>query len=449
MDENAKRDARVEELELKNTELEATLLMLEQRSSSMEEVPEVVAEQSVPDKSVKFIRGARSRAVQSEWIDSHPTDRRGSFATRSRGLLEDKEMDVFLDEEHKKRISEEIRQRKREKKLREDDSQEKNLDSEPLIADIFGIDSQDSIISLNKKDGQDVFLPVHHPNHVSHESLPNSTASSKQIPVDSDLAPGSIPHLAHLFDKAEKTGQKEKLRWYYYSEEFEKKAIIIALENNISDQMARTQIYDEMESYLPGKKRENLRKMTQKTKNIYTLFKEIGIDKIGLVTYSVDAIGSLTGAQIQNIINLCTAECQKVISVKYSSRSHDLLAESNESGSKKSPDVRQCEEKGPIPPAPQVSHVPIKISKFPKDWNTILDAVNKCFPFLSWNKSITWCRDAFEYTDPEAKYLACKSVYMHRGIWSDWTCQDKNNFYYLACPWDIYENKKVKIATQG
>jgi hypothetical protein len=96
-----------------------------------------------------------------------------------------------------------------------------------------------------------------------------------------------------------------------------------------------------MKPYLPGKKRENLRKMTQKAKNIYTLFKEIGIDKIGLVTYSVDAIGSLTGAQIQNIINLYTAECQKVIGVKNSSRSRDLLAESNKSGSKKSPDVRK------------------------------------------------------------------------------------------------------------
>ena len=86
MDENAKRDARVEELELKNTELEARLLMLEQGSSvvdgqsqndretiaeisavdesdsvidqqndntkSMEEVPEVIAEQSVPDKVI-------------------------------------------------------------------------------------------------------------------------------------------------------------------------------------------------------------------------------------------------------------------------------------------------------------------------------------------------------------------------------------------------------------
>src|SRR5207244_12667103 len=98
------------------------------------------------------------RAVQSEWFDSHPTDRRGSFATRSRRSLEDREMDAFLDEEHKKRISEEIRQRKREKKLREGDSREKNLDSEPLIADISGIDSQDSVIPLNEKNGQDVYL---------------------------------------------------------------------------------------------------------------------------------------------------------------------------------------------------------------------------------------------------------------------------------------------------
>ena len=40
--------------------------------------------------------------------------------------------------------------------------------------------------------------------------------------------------------------------------------------------------------------------MTQKAKNIYMLFKRIGIDKIGVVTYSADAISRLTDAQ--NII---------------------------------------------------------------------------------------------------------------------------------------------------
>ncbi|CAG8619478.1 610_t:CDS:2 [Gigaspora rosea] len=153
-------------------------------------------------------------------------------------------------------------------------------------------------------------------------SLPNSISSKHipDVPVDADLTPGSVPHLAHLFDKAEKTGRKEKLRWYYYSEEYEKKVVTLRSENNISDQMARTQIYDEMELYLPGKKREYLRKMTQKAKNIYTLFKGIGIDKIGVVTSSADAISRLTDAQILNIINELT-KSQKLIGTNVRSQS--------------------------------------------------------------------------------------------------------------------------------
>src|SRR4051812_7285605 len=42
--------------------------------------------------------------------------------------LEDRKTDTFLDEVHKKKVSNEIRERKREKKLREADSREKNLD---------------------------------------------------------------------------------------------------------------------------------------------------------------------------------------------------------------------------------------------------------------------------------------------------------------------------------
>src|SRR2546430_606270 len=74
-------------------------------------------------------------------------------------------------------------------------------------------------------------------------SLPNSISSKHipDVPVDANLTSGSIPHLAHLFDKAEKTGRKEKL---HYSEEYE---------NNISDQMARTQIYDRSEERRVGK----------------------------------------------------------------------------------------------------------------------------------------------------------------------------------------------------
>src|SRR5262249_6658499 len=62
----------------------------------------------------------------------------------------------------------------------------------------------------------------------------------------------------------------------------------------------------------------------------------------GVVTSSADAISRLTDAQIQNIINLYTDELtksQKLIGVNNCSRARDLSAESNRSGSKKSPDV--------------------------------------------------------------------------------------------------------------
>ena len=56
--------------------------------------------------------------------------------------------------------------------------------------------------------------------------------------------------------------------------------------------------------HLPRITIENLRKKTQKARNIYRLFGEIGVDKIRRVkSYSADAISSLTRVQIQIIID--------------------------------------------------------------------------------------------------------------------------------------------------
>ncbi|RIB19621.1 hypothetical protein C2G38_2306493 [Gigaspora rosea] len=274
-------------------------------------------------------------------------------------LPEDKETDAFLDEVDKRKVSNEIRQRNREKKFSQShvlsqDSSSTTSESLHHEADLSMTDTKhdhpeqvvkksvpkesslvhmepqkieekqvnlseinEAKIPYNQKVEQDLICELlEFIRCRDSTSLPNSISSKHipDVPVDADLTPGSVPHLAHLFDKAEKTGRKEKLRWYYYSEEYEKKVVTLRSENNISDQMARTQIYDEMELYLPGKKREYLRKMTQKAKNIYTLFKGIGIDKIGVVTSSADAISRLTDAQILNIINELT-KSQKLIGV--------------------------------------------------------------------------------------------------------------------------------------
>ncbi|CAG8719879.1 3284_t:CDS:2, partial [Cetraspora pellucida] len=192
-----------------------------------------------------------------------------------------------------------------------------NHNEDPNIADARlspGIHDISSKIPYNQKVEQglirELFKFIRGTDFISLQNLKKTPLNSifikqiSDIPVDIDLTPGSAPHLAHLFGKAEKTGRKEKLRWYYYSEEYEKKVSNLSSEKNISDQMARTQIYDEMMQYLPGIKR----------------------------VFAVDAISSLTGTQIQNIINLYTKEfdakvlsfeSQKLIGVKNSSPTCD------------------------------------------------------------------------------------------------------------------------------
>ncbi|CAG8722398.1 18034_t:CDS:2, partial [Cetraspora pellucida] len=188
-----------------------------------------------------------------------------------------------------------------------------NISKEP-ISQTQSIISSEIKIPYNQKVEQGLICELS--IFFNKTSLSNSI-SNKQILENmldrDDLTPGSASHLVYLFDKAKKIGQKEILYWYYYSEEFKKKVSDIILKNEINDQMARIQIYNEMKPFLPGIKRVYLCKKTQKARNIYILFKKIGIDKIKQVTYSADAISSLTDIQIQNIIKLFSekTECKK------------------------------------------------------------------------------------------------------------------------------------------
>jgi len=169
--------------------------------------------------------------------------------------LEDRNTDAFLDEVHKKKVSNDIRQRKREKKLQGEliiqesspaintscitdlsmtNTELVTLSEQVVEESILKESSVESAMSCelklssrNKQDTPPKKIPY---NQKVEQNLicellefircHNSTSlsnfiSSKHIsdvPVDTDLTPGSVPHLAHLFDKAEKTSQKEKLR---------------------------------------------------------------------------------------------------------------------------------------------------------------------------------------------------------------------------------------------
>ncbi|CAG8442397.1 4124_t:CDS:2 [Funneliformis caledonium] len=52
------------------------------------------------------------------------------------------------------------------------------------------------------------------------------------------------------------------------------------------------------------------------------------------------------------------------------------------------------------------------------------------------------------YSNNEAKCPVCKEVHTRRGIWGDWSCLDKNDHYFLNCPFRI-DQKKVIISIQS
>ncbi|RHZ66975.1 hypothetical protein Glove_303g119 [Diversispora epigaea] len=90
----------------------------------------------------------------------------------------------------------------------------------------------------------------------------------------------------------------------------------------------------------------------------------------------------------------------------------------------------------------------IKISKFPEEKSTIHEAVHKRFLFLSYTNSNAWYQDVFKYTDLKVKCPVCKKVHTHQDIWDNWSCLDKDDHYFLNCPFHI-DQKKIIIAVQS
>ncbi|RGB22430.1 hypothetical protein C1646_776112, partial [Rhizophagus diaphanus] len=329
--------------------------------------------------------------------------------------LEDKETVVFLDEEYKKKVSDEIRQRNRvknlaiTKKLRDLDlpgtsdilSSKSSTSSHPIPNNPV-LSEQNAKIKAPEIDIQPLI------QELLIEPLEENCVKVVNV-EESDQSPAI--ELAHLYEKTKfdeirtiRAKQDEIMSWYCYRKYFEKKHSEILLgilkngviTNKKAYELVSGQIYNEM---LHANKLSKLTDMQIDTiKNHLTTQREKN---------------SRTHVTSEIITGDATAPVKSMVSVPNSLGDFKVIGPDN------SP---------PIPPAScvsasgQVSHIPIKISKFPEDRNIIYEAVPKC--------------------------PACTSIHTHRGIWGDWTCQSKDNFYYLMCPWDIHQNKKVKIATQ-
>ncbi|GBB91838.1 hypothetical protein RclHR1_19240005 [Rhizophagus clarus] len=117
--------------------------------------------------------------------------------------------------------------------------------------------------------------------------------------------------LAHLFLKVSIEGknttqakQKEILCRHLYGKKFKESIQEIVARDNVSDQTARKQLFQDIIKHLSGIILEMLRKRTQRAIKIYKLFEKIRVDRIkNIKFYSTDSISKFTKSQIQIILD--------------------------------------------------------------------------------------------------------------------------------------------------
>ncbi|CAB4389129.1 unnamed protein product [Rhizophagus irregularis] len=165
-------------------------------------------------------------------------------------------------------------------------------------------------------------LPSQVPIEQNHVTKISETAGPGKSSIDE-----ASQHLAQLCDKAfdaedgaNRANQEEILCWCLYAKDFRTQLneIIENSDGKFGEKKARSLLYDsitkhlnllrkqrsqELGLHLPEISRDALRKKTQRAEKIYTLFEEIGLDKIKLIkTYSANSISKLTNGQIREII---------------------------------------------------------------------------------------------------------------------------------------------------
>ncbi|CAG8544069.1 2458_t:CDS:2 [Diversispora eburnea] len=337
-------------------------------------------------------------------------------------LLEEKEENEILDSMYKERVSKEIMERIREKKLRDQDlslvnqTESKKMTPPSLCAtktvtkchDQNTLDNSDTVsigiastAELSESDNQIVegLIQEMTCNQVQGiVSEINSTYSNNSKSCIQDMVPGSEQSLSDLFDKAIKSGQKQILCWYYYSLEFENKTEVDIVNENNEFSEAVT-IIDSFSDSNSESSDGNGKESSDDD------------DSDDDETNSKDSTKNKTG--LDPWINSETSESKQIENAD-NHLSQDCI---------------------------------IKISKFPEEKDVIIEAVEKRF-LLKYIKSNAWHRDVFKYTDSEAKCPICKDVHTRLGIWDDWSCLGKDDHYFLNCPFRI-DQKKVIIAIQS
>ena len=342
IEENTRRDAENAELKSRVGELEARLALLEQGSAvdgmalpfsqtqNGEEVIPVVTVPTVdvPDSVIDQLNNEVGRA---------PSDLDGN----------DEEMVDFLDEAYKKSISNEIRERRREKKQRDQEalvisqdvtkipeftdiliseqdeqdlsqsyeassesirsascvlSKQPQVNASKLTCNLENREDSSRLESCDieelKSDQHDEVIAKLDKNIIVEQELkqqlssPAHTSTSDQTSEEQDPSSDTAQNIVCMFKKANKLGQEAILYWCYFIEKYDKR-IDNLVAGGVKKKTATSMVYQEIKQLLPEITDVNLRQKILRARKIYKLFNTVGIEKIKQVSYNADAILSL------------------------------------------------------------------------------------------------------------------------------------------------------------
>ncbi|CAB4431698.1 unnamed protein product [Rhizophagus irregularis] len=168
----------------------------------------------------------------------------------------------FLDDVYKKSISNEIRERRREKKQRDQEALviSQDVTKIPEVMDILILeqDEQDLSQSYEATTARVKASPVH-------------TTTSDQTLEEQNPSSDTAQNIVCMFKKANKLGQKAILYWYYFIEKYDKR-IDNLVAGGVKKKTATSMVYQEIKQLLPEITDVNLHQKILRARKLYKLF---------------------------------------------------------------------------------------------------------------------------------------------------------------------------------
>ncbi|UZO24471.1 uncharacterized protein OCT59_016769 [Rhizophagus irregularis] len=347
IEKNARRDAENVELKSRVRELEARLALLEQGSAV--------------DKMVLSFG-------QTQNVGRAPSDLDGN----------DEEVVNFLDEAYKKSISNEIRERRREKKQKDQEALviSQNVTKIPEVTDMLTSEQDEQDLSQSyeassesirsafcilskqpqvnaskltcnlenredssrselcdmeklKSDLHNEVIAKLDKNIIVEQELkqqlltPAHTSTSDQTLEEQDPSSDTAQNIVCMFRKANKLGQEAILYWCYFIEKYDKRIDNLVV-GGVKKKTATSMVYQEIKQLLPDITDVNLRQKILRARKLYKLFNTLGIEKIKQVSYSADVyFGSILAPNTKYYKSSKVSTSENVLSAFQSNPTYD------------------------------------------------------------------------------------------------------------------------------